>query len=87
MQKKATRDIITRAKSIGKVTDKLWSAASKTPMFSKGTHRKGPDGKERLMKKAARLIGARTVGAHALGTHVLAHLAPRPCGPCGPAHA
>ena len=58
VQKKATRDIITRAKSIGKVTDKLWSAASKTPMFSKGTHRKGPDGKERLMKKSARLIGA-----------------------------
>lgn len=56
--KKATRDIISRAKTIGKVTDKLWAAAAKTPMFSKASERKGPDGKVRTMRRSARLIGA-----------------------------
>lgn len=56
--RKATRDIVMRSKAISKATDKIWGAASKTPMFSKAQERTDPKtGKKMIMRRSARLIG------------------------------
>jgi hypothetical protein len=71
--KKASKDIVRRARTIANANNKLWNAASKAPMYAKVFKKTAPDPKNpkktvtSIVKRTTRLIGGHAYGVAAAG--------------------